>query len=350
MLKSTALLFVVLCFFSIKTNAQIADSLRRADSLRVVDSLKRVDTVKIDTNLLNRYRINISKFRLPIPVKPFKVEPNLIPVSLLDYKVSYWRKWIIFGLNFNQAAFSDNWAAGGVNSLALSGNFDYKTEYQKGSFDYTGELLLLYGRARNAGSESRKTNDRIFFDNKFSSQLSKTWFFFGSVSFESQFDKGFTYFDDGVTPPALISRFMAPGYLTESVGVEYKPSKVFDLRLGTGTARQTFVLDTTIYHNQPANYGVTPGKTFLNELAFQAVAIFDKNIATNMHLNTRYTLFIPYARLPENIDHRLDVVLTANVNKLIAVTINGTALYDKNTSERIQASESLALGVIYKFP
>ena len=143
---------------------------------------------------------------------------------------------------------------------------------------------------------------------------------------------------------------MSPGYLTESIGFEYKPTKFFDLRLGTGSARQTFVLDTTIYHNQPANYGVTPGHTFLNQLAFQAVAIFDKNIATNMHLNARYALFIPYARIPEFITHRLDMVLTANVNRLIAVTINGTALYDKNTSDRIQGSESLALGVIYKFP
>ena len=38
------------------------------------------------------------------------------------------------------------------------------------------------------------------------------------------------------------------------------------------------------------------------------------------------------------------------VSKLIAVTVNGTFLYDKNTSTSIQGTEGLALGVIYKFP
>ena len=192
---------------------------------------------------------------------------------------------------------------------------------------------MLYGKSRNAGQGARKTNDRIFFDNKVSSRLSKNWYFFGSLSLETQFDKGFTYSDDGVTPPLFISNFLAPGYLTESIGFEYKPNKVFDLRLGTGTARQTFVLDPNINPVDPLGeghkYGVAPGRTVLNELAFQVVSTYDKDIATNMHLNARYALFIPYTGPLANINHRLDVVLTAKVNRLIAVTVNATALYDK---------------------
>lgn len=162
------------------------------------------------------------------------------------------------------------------------------------------------------------------------------------------------YNDDSTIPPVLISNFMAPGYLTESVGFEYKPNKAFDLRLGTGTARQTFVLDPEVNPTDPSSlgnrYGVAPGRTVLNELAFQVVTTYDKDIATNMHLNARYALFIPYAGPLANITHRLDAVLTAKVNRLIAVTINGTALYDKKTVDKIQATEGLAIGVIYKFP
>ena len=101
------LLFLAFCFGA---NAQVADSLKRVDSLHVVDSLARIDTVKIDTNYLNKYRIDLQRFQLPVVVRPFHVEPNLVPVGLLDYKVSYWRKWIVFGININQAAFSNNWA------------------------------------------------------------------------------------------------------------------------------------------------------------------------------------------------------------------------------------------------
>lgn len=271
---------------------------------------------------------------------------------MLDYQVSYWHKSVLFGLNFSQSAFSSNYAAGGISAIALGGNFDYKVEYNKAPLNFASELNLIYGISKNKGQGSRKTNDRIFWDNKIASQLSKKWFFFGSLTFESQFDKGFNYTADSLGNPInqLISNFMSPGYLTESVGFEFKPSKFFDLRLGTGTARQTFVLDTTIYHNQPSNYGVPIGKRVHNELAFQVVAVFDKDLTKMSHLNVRYAMFVPYQQALDYTSHRVDLVYTSKVNKLIAFTVNGTFLYDKNTSDRVQGTEGLALGIVYKFP
>ncbi len=300
--------------------------------------------------MLNRYRLFPQKNAIPVKNRPLQIQPEYLPVNLMDYKVSYWRKNITFALNFNQAAFSNNYAAGGVTSVALGSNFIYHIEYNKAPFSYVSELNLLYGKSKNKGQGARKTNDRIFFDNKWASQLSKHWFFFGSLSFESQFDKGYQYDPNNVNPPLLISDFMSPGYLTESIGFEYKPAKYFDLRLGTGTARQTFVSDTTIYRNNPGNYGVTPGKTFRNDIAFQIVAIFDKDIAKNMHFNARYDMFIPYQQPLSYVRHRFDAILAAKVNRLINVSINGTLLFDKNTSNSVQGTEGLSLGVLYKFP
>jgi Protein of unknown function (DUF3078) len=311
------------------------------------------DSLKVDTNALNKYRIDPGKNTVPTLFRPVRIQEELLPVSLLDYKVSYWHKSVIFGLNFSQSAFSNNYSAGGVNAVALGSNFDFKAEYNKAPFDYTTELNLLYGISKNKGQGSRKTNDRIFFDNKIASQLSKHWFFFGSVTFESQFSKGFNYTNpDGTDAqnPYLISDFMAPGYLTESVGFEYKPVKYFDLRIGTGTARQTFVLDTTIHNNQPTNYGVPIGHTVYNELAVQIVAAIDKDLMKNLHINARYAIFIPYIQPIAYISHRIDATLTAKVNRLIAVTVNGTFLYDRKTAPGLQGTEGLALGVIYKFP
>ncbi|MES2275639.1 MAG: DUF3078 domain-containing protein [Bacteroidota bacterium] len=337
MLKTVSGLFFVAClYFTIPAVAQKTDSLKRADSLRV------------DTNLLNKYRIEPRRNGIPIRVKPAIIREEQIPVSLMDYKINYWRKWITFGINLNQSAFSGNWAAGGISSLAIGGNFDYKTEYNKSPFDYVGELMALYGRVTNKGQVARKTNDRLFFDNKIATQLSKKWFFFGSLTFESQFDKGYQYPTTGA--PILISSLMSPGYLTESFGIEYKPNKVFDLRIGTGTARQTFVLDTTIYHVISSNYGVTPGKTFKNELAFQIVSTYAKDIMPNLNLSARYAGFIPYGRGLINIDHRLDAILIAKVNRLINVNVTGTLLFDNDTSTKPQSTEGLALGIIYKFP
>jgi Protein of unknown function (DUF3078) len=314
---------------------------------------QKADSLKVDTNLLNQYRIDPPRNAFPTHTRPIQITEGQIPVELLDYKVSYWHKSIVFGLNFSQSAFSNNWSAGGVNAVALGTNFDFKTEYSKSPFDYTTELNLLYGISKNKGQSSRKTNDRIFLDNKVATQISKHWYFFGSLSFESQFAAGYNYTDangNAIDPGLLISDFMSPGYLTESLGLEYKPVKYFDLRLGTGTAKQTFVLDTGIYHNQPDNYGVAIHHTFINQLAFQVVAAIDKDLMQNIHINARYALFVPYQQALTYTTHRLDATLTAKVNRLVNVTMNGTFLYDKNTSSKPQGTEGLALGVNFKFP
>ncbi|MBW4890398.1 DUF3078 domain-containing protein [Mucilaginibacter sp. HMF5004] len=312
---------------------------------------QKADSAKIDTNLLNKYRVDPPKNALPIRSRPIALHPELIPVSPLGYEVSYWRKYFTLGINLNQSAFSDNWSGGGVNSFALGTNFDFKAEYNQKPLSFTTELILIYGISKNKGQVSRKTNDRIFFDNKLATQLSKKWYFFGSLSFESQFAVGYQYSTDskGNINAAQISKFMAPGYFTESIGFEYKPVKYIDIRIGTGTARQTFVLDTTIYHNIPGNYGVTPGNRFKNDLAFQVVSTINKDVAQNMNLQARYALFIPYNNF-SRITHRLDATLAARVNRLINVTLSGTLLYDITTNQSVQASQGLALGMVYKFP
>jgi hypothetical protein len=335
------LFFLLMITITLSANAQTADTVKK-------------DTVKIDSNLLNKYRIQTKKNAIPVPPTPIQIQQELIPVTMLDYKISYWRKFITFGLNFSQAAFSSNYAAGGVTAVAINSNFIYRLEYNKAPFSYTSELNLLYGKSKNKGQSSRKTNDRIFFDNKVATQISKHWFFFGSLTFESQFDKGYQYDANNVNPPVLISNFMAPGYLTESLGFEYKPVPYFDLRLGTGTARQTFVLDDNVFNSLPADqneiYGVQRGKTIRTDIAFQMVAIFDKDIAKNMHLNARYDMFVPYGEDLSFTRHRVDAILAAKVNRLINVSINGTLLFDKKSNPGIQATEGLSLGVLYKFP
>lgn len=269
--------------------------------------------------------------------------------SSLDLKVNYWRNLTSFGLNINQAAFSENWGAGGVNSLSLGGQFSYKTDYNKEDKNLASELILQYGTLNNKGQLARKTIDRIFLDNKVALKLSKSWYFFGSLNFESQFDLGFSFSKDaqGNEKRTLLSKFMAPGYLTQSFGFEYKPVKHFFVRIGTGTARQTFVLDKDLYLTNPKNFGVVPGKTIRNELAFQLVSSYDKDIAKNLNLKSRYSIFANYETL-SRIDNRLDLTLTASVNRLINVSLAGIILYDDDTASKIQASQAMAFGLVYK--
>jgi len=58
---------------------------------------------------------------------------------------TYWKHTFKGSLNFNQAAFSQNWTAGGVNSIGMNLLLNYKANYLKGKHSWDNEIDLLYG-------------------------------------------------------------------------------------------------------------------------------------------------------------------------------------------------------------
>jgi hypothetical protein len=258
-----------------------------------------------------------------------------------------WTTEFSAGLNFNQAAFSGNWKNGGINSVAFGSIIAGKANYAKDRLTWDNEMELLFGIVSNEGERSRKSNDRIFLDTKVGYKMSGNWSTYFSLNFLSQFAKGYNYENDSST---LISNFLAPGYLTSSLGFEYKPNQEFALRLSPFSPRFTFVTDRNLYLTVPENYGVPIGKSIRTEwLALQVYATWDKNLTENLNLKSRYQLFANYETLDwKTIDHRLDITLTAKITNLINVTLTSINLYDIDQDPGIQYSQTLALGILYK--
>lgn len=302
---------------------------------------------------LDELRTKPDSNSLTITQPAFEVRPVRLPASLLDLNVLYWRHWSSFGINANQASFSENWNAGGVNTISLGLLANHKSDYTKNNTNFVTELRLQYGKVKNKGQLAKKSQDRIFWDNKLSLSISKSWSLFTSVTFESQFDAGLRYKTvDGIEMVDTIqSSFMAPGYLTESFGLEYKPDKTFSLRIGTGAARQTFLLDERLIprEGERPRFGIEAGKRFRNELAFQLTANLDRPLTDNLNLKSRYNMFANYNEISDP-NHELEAILTARVTRLINVTLNGRLIYNSDVDEKIQTSQTLALGLLYKIP
>ena len=262
---------------------------------------------------------------------------------------TYWTINVSTGLNFNQVSFSKNWKSGGNNSVSISGLFNGKTDYNKGKIDWVNNADLQYGKINNEGQGIRKSVDKIQLDSKFGYAINKKWNAFSSLSFLSQFDDGFVYFENDSS--GKISGFMAPAFITSSWGVEYKPNEVFNIRISPFSPRITLVNDTALYHYIPENYGVQTGKTVRYEWkAFKLSASYENKIVENINIKSKYELFASLDDFKlKNTDHRLDLLITAKIYKFLNLTLNSNYLYDIDQDKNIQSSILIGLSFLLDY-
>jgi len=273
--------------------------------------------------------------------------------------VQHWKNVGKFTLNFNQASFSSNWTGGGVNSIGFNSLFNYKANYKKDKHSWDNEIDLAYGILKNQDQSARKSVDQIYLDTKYGRSVSEKWNFFSSMNFLSQFTNGYKYdaieLSGGVTQDSLISKFLAPAFITSSWGIEYIPADFFNLRMSPFSPRITIVADDGIA-NRPIGdgkgaYGVDLGENVRTEwLAFKLMADFNKDIAKNINLKWKYMLFLNYENPDFDLwDHRLDLMLTAQVNNYINVSLGGIIIYDFDQDEDVQLNQLFNLGFAYTF-
>lgn len=265
---------------------------------------------------------------------------------------SNWKKAFRVGLNLNQAAFSSNWKAGGINSVGFNTLLNFKANYKSGRHSWDNEIDALYGSVRNQGQGYRKTNDRIFIDTKYGWSVTPRWDLAMSSNFISQFAKGYSYEMNaaGVEVDSLISDFFAPAFITVAIGVEYHPVDYFKVRISPFSPRLTIVNDAQRFVT-PENltpYGVVPSEGSRFEwFAAQILMELNKEIAKSVMLKTRYVMYANYQLPVDQIDHRLDVNLSGKVNQFVNVNLGGTLLYDFDQDKDVQLTEALSLGFLF---
>jgi hypothetical protein len=279
---------------------------------------------------------------LPLPSGP--VSDSLPP--------RYWTTSLKAGLNVNEAFLSDNWKGGGTSMVGLSTLFNGKANYHRARHTWGSEADFLFAFQYAKGQGYRKTLDRLWLDTKYGCDLTQHWGLFTSLNLLTQFAPGYSYDTDsqGGARARQVSGFFAPAYLTSAYGVEYHPSTRFRLRLSPFSPRLTVVRDIERFQGSPTDiiYGVNPGhSTRWEVLAAQALAELDQPLGPNANLKARYVLFANYESFTlQKIDHRLDLTLTAKVNKYISVSFGGIVLYDYDQDAGIQYNQNLALGIL----
>lgn len=275
-------------------------------------------------------------------------------------KIGFWKpRNTQFGINFSQASFN-NWQGGGINNWSIGALFNNHAEYYKNKGAFSSDIQFQIGTINNKGQRKAKSIDRLFMEAKYSHKISPKINWFVGANFLSQFASGVVYENDGLPTERkrTISSFMAPGYLSEGLGIEYKPVSYFVLQLGGATLRQTFVssdkvfTDFTEYNKKDMAYGVKKGKRVLLETGFQFVAAFDKDIVKNVNLKCRYQGFLAYTPKREapnknSMDHNINLIATAKVNKYLNLNFTLLGIYDRDQIDKFQISQGFAAGLLF---
>ena len=273
---------------------------------------------------------------------------DVVMINMEDsLRIGWWNRNTQIAVNLSQASFNDSWNGGGVNNFAVGLLFNNLAVKHKGKGTWTNDIQFQYGFLNNKGLDTRKSVDRLFAESKYASSIAPKLNWFAGVNLLTQVAGGYNFDADG-SRGNIISNFLAPGFLSEGVGLEWIPQPYFTVQLGGATIRQTFVNNHQVFNNtvndEDISYGVERGKTLLNELGLQAIAAFDKNITENLNLKWRYQGFLAYAPESKPIDHNVTLMATSKIGKYFNVNFSLIGIYDSDQVKKFQLSQGLSAG------
>jgi hypothetical protein len=258
-----------------------------------------------------------------------------------------WTKELVGKFAATQVGFQ-NWQGGGVNAFALSSGMDGKFARQSGRWAQTHELRVGLGIVKQDTLDFRKAEDilrtnttLLYVGERFFKTFNPTI----AVGLLTQFAPGFNYDTDPIsgtrTPPVRVSQFFAPAYLTEAVGLTWKPAAWVTQRFGFG-AKQTIV---TTARFRPL-YGNDPDKSLRNEGGLEAKTEVDKQLMENVKFKSSLGLFAAFNQL-DNPDVVWENLITMKVNKYMNVSFEYVNLYDRDVIDKVQLKEVLAVNVSF---
>ena len=243
---------------------------------------------------------------------------------------STWKHSLVAGFTATQGSFT-NWAGGGENTLSYTSVIDGKSVQDLESTNWSTSYKLAYGQTRLGSKPLRKSEDKFEFESVLTYKLGTFINPYAAATAKSQFDAGYKY-DDVAGTQTPVSRFWAPAYLTQSVGVGYQPVPQVKTRLGA--ALREVRSKTGYIENNRTEGGV------------ESVTDAQFSIDENLLFTSKLELFSPF----NNIDVvviRSDNSLAAKISKIVSVTLNVQLINDANVTARTQIKETIALGIVY---
>ena len=277
-------------------------------------------------------------------------------------------KWVfggMFQLSFNQS-YSKNWVGSGNPFIGLSTLDNLYLLYNKDKLSWENTLDLDFGMRFTFDPKSsqkgkyEKTSDKIDFNSKLGYKAGGNWYYGALFNMNTQIAVSKDPQNDSITT----SGFMTPGYLTLSLGMDYK-RKMWSWYISPIAGKMTTKLNKDFY-DHPA-FGVDSFKKVLFSVGAFTRISFAADIHPKINLTTKLELFYDYLgeyTQARNLSANFDMIWRFSITDWLSVSLRAALLYDYKirfdvyddagnkldaTTDHLQFQETFGLTLGYKF-
>ena len=248
-------------------------------------------------------------------------------------------------LTGSQASYR-SWSQGGTDNLSVLAASAYSSSYKKEQFGFSQSVNLRYGQSRVGDGEFVKSDDLVRVRNQVSWLLRDERFgFIFNLNFETQFDTGYDIpVPEEGEKQKVISRFLAPAFVNEVMGMTYRPDSHFRLEAGLAM-KQTIVRDTGL----SGRYGLDEGSRFRNEAGFSLFAGYERRLMENIHYAGYVETFTNVNKSIRSSDLLFVNEITGQINRYIGANVEFALAYNDDITNELQVRQSISIGLNYNF-
>ena len=298
----------------------------------------REETVEHDVDIVSMVSPKVNEEHIDTPINIYVEKPNFWNFSG-DYNLQLFQNYI-----------SDNWYKGGESNYSLLGTLTLQANYNnKQRFRWDNKLEMRLGFQNSRGDTLhtvRASEDLLRYTGKVGLQATKNWYYSLQLIASTQFMRGLKSND-----PNVYSTFLAPLYLTPSVGMDYtinwfKGKLRGSAHLAPLAYKLTYVSDKKL----STRFGLEADRHVKNDFGSEVTIDFNWQLAKDVKWKTRLYAYTTYKRMLMEWENTFTFV----VNKYISSNLFLYPRFDDGAARDNklgywQLKEYISLGFSYGF-
>ncbi len=257
-----------------------------------------------------------------------------------------WLNAVVGTFGFTQTNLS-NWQQGGEDSWTWQIDGNSKFENNATNFNWNNIAKLTYGRSKVGDADDIKAADELRVESVYTQKLGVYVNPYAAFTGQTQLTAGFelTTDDNGVTTQREVSKFLNPGYFTESFGLGYQPRENLKTRAGLAF-KQTVAGEEYGFADDVETLDEI--ETLRSEVGLESVTDFNQKLSETTLYTTQLALFTAFDG-GDAVDVRWENILSGQLAKYVVVNLKVNLLYDKDIDIKRQLQQVFTLGLTYTF-